>query len=55
LDRIVAVADPENIASVKLIEKLGMQFQEIVGKLPEKQKSYEGHLYYLMTKEDYTV
>lgn len=53
LDRIVAVADPENIGSVKLIEKLGMRFQKNVGKLPEKHKSYEGHLYYFITKEEF--
>jgi len=53
LKRIVAVADPNNTGSVKLIEKLGMKFQKIVGKLPEKHKSYEGHVYYSMTKGEF--
>ena len=53
LDRIVAVADPENIGSVKLIEKLGLKFQRVVGKLPEKHKSYGGHLYYSMTRKEF--
>jgi len=51
LDRIVAVADPGNIGSVKLIEKLGMKFQYIVEKLPEKHISYKDHRYYSITKE----
>ncbi|UCC79887.1 MAG: GNAT family N-acetyltransferase [Candidatus Zixiibacteriota bacterium] len=51
LYRIVAVANPENIGSVKVIEKLGMKYKGIVGKLPEKHKSYEGHLYYSVTEE----
>jgi ribosomal-protein-alanine N-acetyltransferase len=53
LGGIVAVADPENIGSVKLIEKLGMKFQKIVGQLPEKHKSYQGHRYYSMTKKEF--
>lgn len=53
LKRIVAVADPNNTGSVKLIEKLGMKFQKIVGKLPEKHKSYEGHVYYSMTRGEF--
>ncbi|WP_442935805.1 GNAT family N-acetyltransferase [Nostoc sp.] len=35
LDRIVAIAHPENIASVRVIQKVGMKYQ--------KNASYYGH------------
>lgn len=46
LTRIVAVADPENRRSRKLLERLGMQLEKQVSGLPEEFRHYEGFLYY---------
>ena len=46
LTRIVAVVDPENLQSRKLIEKLGMQLERHVRGLPEEFRHYEGCLFY---------
>jgi len=53
LDKIVAIVMPENIASKKVIEKIGMIYQKQVKNLPEKYKAYEGDYYYSLTKEEY--
>ncbi|BAY93540.1 MULTISPECIES: GNAT family N-acetyltransferase [unclassified Tolypothrix] len=47
LDRIVAIAHPENIASVRVIEKLGMNYQ--------KHTSYYGHdvVYYTLPRDQW--
>jgi len=48
LRNIVAVVDPRNFASKKLVEKMGMVFQECVSNLPDEHKFYEGfHLYFI--------
>jgi [ribosomal protein S5]-alanine N-acetyltransferase len=46
LTRIVAVIDPENLQSRRLIEKLGMQLEKQVHGLPEEFQHYEGFLHY---------
>ncbi len=53
LNRIIAVVDPDNTASARVIEKLGMKYQQVVGKLPEKHKSYEGYLYYSIARKEF--
>jgi ribosomal-protein-alanine N-acetyltransferase len=53
LDRIVAVTDSRNAASVKVIEKLGMIYRKKIEKLPQKFSSYEGCLYYSLSREEY--
>ena len=50
LDRIVAVVDPENRSSIRLIEKLGMRHEKQVNGLPEEFHHYEGFLYYSITR-----
>ncbi|MBN3960395.1 MAG: GNAT family N-acetyltransferase [Nostoc sp. NMS8] len=47
LDRIVAIAHPENIASVRVIQKLGMKY--------EKDASYYGHdvVYYAISRTEW--
>jgi RimJ/RimL family protein N-acetyltransferase len=55
LNKIVAIVKPENIASQKVIQKLGMTYHKRVGGLPEKFKFYEGLLYYSRTKEEYYI
>lgn len=53
LNRIVAVVDHDNSASARVIEKLGMKYQQVVGKLPENHRGYEGHLYYSIAGEEF--
>jgi len=53
LDRIVAVTDPRNAASVKVIEKLGMIYRKKIENLPEIYSHYQGCLYYSLSREEY--
>jgi ribosomal-protein-alanine N-acetyltransferase len=46
LGRVVAVVDPANKRSRRLIEKLGMKFEKQVSGLPEEHKHYENCLYH---------
>ena len=46
LARVVAVVDPANKRSRRLIEKLGMQFEKQVSGLPDEHSHYENCLYY---------
>lgn len=54
LPRIVAVVDPANRGSVRVIEKLGMKRERLVQGLPEAHRHYEGHRLYALEASDYT-
>jgi ribosomal-protein-alanine N-acetyltransferase len=54
-DRITALVKPENIASQRVIEKLGLIYQKRIGRLPEEYKFFEGLLYYALTREEYAA
>jgi len=53
LPEIVAVHAPENVASQKVISKLGMIYRKTVTNLPPEFSSYEGDLYYSLTLKEY--
>lgn len=53
LSRITALVKPENVASQRVIEKLGLIYEKRIGRLPEKFKFFEGLLYYALTQEEY--
>jgi ribosomal-protein-alanine N-acetyltransferase len=53
LDKIVAVTQPENVASVKVIEKMGMIYRRRIENLPAEHCFYKGCLYYSLYKEEY--
>jgi ribosomal-protein-alanine N-acetyltransferase len=53
LDRIVAVVMPENVASKRVVDKLGMIYRRRVTDLQDEFRDYEGDLYYSLTKEEY--
>lgn len=55
LNKIAAIVKPENIASQKVIRKLGMSYHKRVSGLPEKFKFFEGLLYYSLTKNEYLM
>ena len=53
LEKLVAVVRPENAASVRVIEKLGMMNQKTITGLPGEFAAYEGDLYYSMNRDRY--
>jgi ribosomal-protein-alanine N-acetyltransferase len=54
LNQIVAVTNPLNTASIRVIENLGLMYRRKVEKLPEKHSSYEGCLYYSLSRDEYS-
>ena len=53
LKRIIAVVRPDNIASKKVIEKMGMKFEKILKVEDPHYSGYDGELYYALTKDEY--
>jgi len=53
LNRIVALVNPQNIASVKVIEKLGMKYKMIMNIANSDYNGYNGNIYYEITKREY--
>ncbi len=53
LDEIVAVTHSANVASIRVIEKLGLIYKKKVQDLPERYSSYEGCLYYSLSRDKY--
>jgi len=52
LPRLVAVVKPENMASKRVIEKLGFRCEGTVEGLPEEFNFYNGELYYALDNND---
>ncbi|WP_053956025.1 GNAT family N-acetyltransferase [Inediibacterium massiliense] len=50
---LVAVVKPENIDSIKVIEKLGFKYKYILRNVPIGFEFYEGELFYLLKKDEY--
>ena len=55
LKRIIAVVNSNNIASKKVIEKLGMKFEKILKVDDVHYSGYDGELYYAITKDEYNT
>jgi len=55
LPKIAAVVHPENVASQRVIEKLGMAYTGQIRGLPEEHRFYEGFLYYELASETSTI
>ena len=53
IKRIVALVKPDNIASKKVIEKIGMNFEKILKVDDPNYSGYDGELYYSITKDEY--
>lgn len=53
LKRVIAVVKPDNIASKKVIEKLGMKFKGNLKINDPDYSGYDGELYYAITKDEY--
>jgi len=53
VNEIVGLCKPENIASKKVIENMGLKFRYMVEGLPEEFDFYNGEPFYSLTKEEY--
>ncbi len=52
-NRIIAVVDKDNIASKKVIEKIGMRYKMILNVDNPNFSGFDGELYYAITKSEY--
>ncbi len=52
-ERIVAITRPENFASARVIEKIGLAYEKVLENLPEKYRWFNGCLYYSISKDRY--
>ena len=53
LPKIVALADYRNEPSLKILEKLGMNYHFRIGNLPKALQGFEGQCYYTLLAENY--
>jgi ribosomal-protein-alanine N-acetyltransferase len=53
LDEIVAVCMKENIASRRVMEKIGLRFRYIQQGLPKEYECCNGDPFYSLTKDEY--
>lgn len=53
LEKIVAVVNPDNIASLRSIAKLGFTFDEIVTDIPAEHDFYSGFHHYVLSRDNY--
>lgn len=53
LQEVIAVVKPDNVASRKVIESLGLNFQHIITGLPDEHNFYNGERYYTLAKTEY--
>jgi [ribosomal protein S5]-alanine N-acetyltransferase len=53
LDEIVAVCMKENIASRRVMEKIGLKFRYVQEGLPKEYESCNGDSFYSLTKDEY--
>ena len=51
LEEIVAGVKPNNIASIKVLEKIGFAFQRIITDVPEGSEFYLGERFYTISKD----
>lgn len=54
-DEIVALCKPENIASRKVMENIGLQYRGIMTGLPVEHDSFNGEPLYSLTREEYNM
>lgn len=54
LKEITALCKPDNIASKKVLENIGLKFRYTMKGLPEEFDFYNGEFFYSLTKEEYS-
>ena len=55
LAEIVAFCKPENIASMKVMQKIGLKYQSIVEGLPEKYGLFNGEPKYALSRNEFMI
>ena len=50
VEEIVAGVKPDNIASIKVLEKIGLTYQRIITDVPQGSEFYLGELFYTISK-----
>jgi ribosomal-protein-alanine N-acetyltransferase len=53
LENIIGVVHPENIASCKVLEKIGLKKAGVISGLPAEHDYFNGEFLYTLTKEEY--
>lgn len=53
LERIVGIVYPENVASAKVLEKIGLTYRWQITGLPEEHAAFEGVRYFDMTRDEH--
>ena len=54
-NELVAGVKPKNVASIAVLEKIGLVFQNIIEKVPKGCEFYLGERYYSITKDQYLI
>ncbi|MBN1211544.1 MAG: GNAT family N-acetyltransferase [candidate division Zixibacteria bacterium] len=54
LERIVAIVLPDNPASIRVVEKIGLKFVRDITGLPEEKKFFEGVKYFALTRSEFS-
>jgi RimJ/RimL family protein N-acetyltransferase len=54
-EEIVAGVKPKNVASIAVLEKIGLVYQEILKEVPKGCEFYIGERYYSITKDQYSI
>jgi len=54
LEKIVAIVLPDNPASIRVVEKIGLKFVRDITGLPEEQKFFEGIKYFALTRPEFS-
>jgi hypothetical protein len=49
----VAGVKPDNVASIAVIRKIGLVFQDTINKVPKDSEFYLGEHFFLLTKDQY--
>jgi ribosomal-protein-alanine N-acetyltransferase len=53
LKKIVAIVMPQNNASKRVIEKMGLVYRKQIENLPAKYKAYQEDVYFSLTRDEY--
>jgi len=55
MEKIVAGVKPKNVASIAVLEKIGLMYQKILKEVPKGSEFYLGVRYYSITKDQYSI
>lgn len=53
VDKVACIMNPENKASLKIIDKLGAKYGHVIEEATEEYDSYTGEIYYSISREDF--